>query len=218
MYQAVIFDLDGTLADSLPSLAYCGNYALEKQGLQPQPEEAYKYFAGDGVIELTKKAVLAAGGSIENDWENMYKEYRKIFKTHCNYGTKIYDGLKEVLDTMKEKRTKFAVVTNKPQEIAVKVVEELFGKEYMDIIVGVSPNRPRKPDKAQAVYAMETLGLAKEDCMYVGDTDVDMKTGKAAGVFTVGVLWGFRGREELEENHADAIAATPADLQKIWEK
>lgn len=217
MYQAVIFDLDGTLVDSLPSLAYCGNYALEKNGLKPQPEEAYKYFAGDGPIELIKRAVLAAGGSIEKDWESAYADYEVIFKTHCNYGIKIYDGLKEVLDTMKAKGTKLAVVTNKPQAGAEKVIEELFGKNYMDIIVGSSPDRPRKPNKAQAVYAMETLGLKQEDCMYVGDTNVDMKTGKAAGLFTIGILWGFRDREELEENHADAIAETPCDLQKIWE-
>lgn len=218
MYKTVIFDLDGTLVNSLHSLAYCGNYALEKQGLPPQAEEAYQYFAGDGPVELTKRAVLAAGGSIETDWENMYAVYRQVFQTHCNDGVKIYDGLKEVLDTMKKRGTKFAVVTNKPQEGAQKVIEELFGKNYMDIIVGSSPERPRKPDKAQAVYAMERLGTAQENCMYVGDTDVDMQTGKAAGIFTVGVLWGFRERQELEENQADAIAETPAELQKIWEQ
>ena len=216
MYQAVIFDLDGTLVNSLPSLAYCGNYALEKSGLELQTEEAYKYFAGDGPAELTKRAVLAAGGTIEKDWEKVYADYQEIFQTHCNYGIKIYDGLKEVLDCMKEKGTKLAVVTNKPQAGAEKVIEELFGRDYMDMIVGSSPKRPRKPDKAQAVYAMETLGLKKEDCIYVGDTNVDMKTGKAAGLFTVGVLWGFRDKKELEENHADCIIEKPEELLKVW--
>ncbi len=218
MYQAVIFDLDGTLVNSLYSLAYCGNYALERLGLPPQAEEAYQYFAGDGPEELTKRALLAAGGSIEADWEKMYAEYQQIFKTHCNDGVKIYDGLKEVLDAMKRRGTKFAVVTNKPQEGAEKVIGALFGENYMDVVVGSSPKRPRKPDKAQVIYAIERLGTAKENCMYVGDTDVDMQTGKAADIFTVGVLWGFRDRQELEKNNADAIAGNPAELQKIWEK
>lgn len=217
MYQAVIFDLDGTLANSLESLKYCGNYALEKQGLKPQPEQAYQYFAGDGPMELMKRAIVAAGGSVEKDYEVVFSAYEEIFKDYCNYGIKVYDGLKEVLDYMKEKGTKFAVVTNKPQEGAEKVVEELFGKGYMDVVVGSGTERPRKPDKAQAVYAVECLNLKKEECMYVGDTDVDMKTGKAAGLFTVGVLWGFRERKELEENHADAIAEVPEALKKIWE-
>lgn len=215
MYKGMIFDLDGTLADSVESMATAGNKVLKSCGLKPQPVESYKYFAGDGADTLIYR-VLAAAGDAKGEWfDKAYTEYQELFKKDCTYKVKPYDGILELLQEAKARGIRLSVVSNKPHERTLEVVEKLFGTELFDKVIGQRDGIAKKPDPAGALEAAESLGLKPEECMYVGDTNVDMETGHRAGMFTVGVLWGFRDREELEANHADAIIARPEELLKL---
>lgn len=215
MYKGMIFDLDGTLVDSIESIGTAGNKALEACGLKPQPIESYKYFAGDGADTLIRRA-LAATGDTEGKWfEKAYEEYKTIFKKDCTYKVKPFEGIPELLKEAKARGIKLSVVSNKPHERTVEVIDKLFGKGIFDTVVGQREGIAKKPDPIGALEAAKSFGLKPEECMYIGDTNVDMETGHRAGMFTVGVLWGFRDRAELEANHADAIVAEPKELLEL---
>ena len=212
MKKAVIFDLDGTLADTIASIAWCGNRALARFGLPSFTEAEYKRFVGDGAAMLVRRALLAAGDGKLSRFDEVYQEYRDIFSRDCMYQVKPYEGIVPLLSELKKRGIRIAVLSNKPDADSRHVVEELFGKGYFDHVQGQAEGIPRKPDPAGVYRIMEALGMRAEDFLYVGDSCVDMRTGKAAGLFTVGVLWGFRDRAELEENHADAVIARPEEL------
>lgn len=214
MKKLVIFDLDGTLTDSLKSIQYCTNLTIGEFGFEPLPLEPFRYFVGDGANELMKRVLIASGDKELVHYEKAMERYRQVFEAHCMYEVKAYEGIKELLAALKEKGILMAVNSNKPHERTVDVIEQVFGKDCFNMLVGFSPERERKPSPAGVLYIANTLGVEKKDIIYVGDTMTDMKTGKSAGVFTVGVLWGFRDRAELEEHHADAIIAKPMELLK----
>lgn len=212
MKAAVVFDLDGTLSDSIHSIKYCADQAVADFGYGPFSEQQYKYFVGDGAANLIKRA-LAAGGDAEGiHFEEAFVRYREIFRENCMYQVEPYEGIKELLTALKEKNIKIAVLSNKPHAETVNVIETLFGKDYFDVIQGQKENVAIKPSPEGVFQILEQLGLTAGDILYLGDTSTDMKTGKSAGAFTVGALWGFREREELEENHADAIIDHPLEL------
>ena len=248
MIQACIFDLDGTLSDTLRSIAYTSNRSLEKEGLLPLPEQNYRYYAGNGAKELVR-AYLAAtrraepgamgssgqpsgkseklplnAGALSHDPRNpadfdyYYESYLREFERYCMYEVKPYRGIVELLRALKQKGLKLAVCSNKPDSQAKAVVEELFGADLFGEVHGQREGVPRKPSPAGPLQIAEAFGVAPENCLYLGDTNTDMQTGKAAGMFTVGVLWGFRDRKELEENHADAIVAAPSEVLALLEQ
>lgn len=210
--KAVIFDLDGTLTDTLKSIWKSANLALEDAGLLPIELDRYRYFVGDGAEELLKRALVADGDTELSCLLRVRESYRKHFKKYVNYEVKPYDGILELLSALKERGILLAVNSNKPHDRAVDVVETIFGRNTFQMIVGQCGERERKPAPDGVFYIMEQLKLSKEEVIYLGDTCVDMKTGKSAGVFTVGALWGFRDRQELEENHADAVIGHPMEL------
>lgn len=210
--KAVIFDLDGTLTDTLKSIWKSANLALEDAGLLPIELDRYRYFVGDGAEELLKRALVADGDTELSCLPRVRESYRKHFKKYVNYEVKPYDGILELLSALKERGILLAVNSNKPHDRAVDVVETIFGRNTFQMIVGQCGERERKPAPDGVFYIMEQLKLSKEEVIYLGDTCVDMKTGKSAGVFTVGALWGFRDRQELEENHADAVIGHPMEL------
>lgn len=212
MKKAVIFDLDGTLSDSIASMKYCGDRALAPFGYGPFPESDYKYFVGDGAANLVKRALKAGGDEDLVHFEEAFALYKKFFADDCMYQVKPYSGIPELLAALKEKGLKIAVLSNKPHDQTIDVIETLFGKGYFDIIQGQKDELPIKPDPAGVFAILKQLNLTAEDILYLGDTATDMKTGKSAGAFTVGALWGFRDRKELEEGHADAIIAHPLEL------
>lgn len=212
MKKAVIFDLDGTLSDSIASMKYCGDRALAPFGYGPFPESDYKYFVGDGAANLVKRALKAGGDEDLVHFEEAFALYKKFFADDCMYQVKPYSGIPELLAALKEKGLKIAVLSNKPHDQTIDVIETLFGKGYFDIIQGQMDALPIKPDPAGVFAILKQLNLTAEDILYLGDTATDMKTGKSAGAFTVGALWGFRNRKELEEGHADAIIAHPLEL------
>lgn len=212
MKQAVIFDLDGTLSDSIQSIKYCGDLALATVGFGPFTVEQYKYFVGDGAANLVKRA-LAAGGDTELvRFQEVFDVYKEIFREHCMYEVKPYEGICELLAELKNRGVKIAVLSNKPHIETINVIESLFGKGYFDIIHGQKEDVAIKPSPEGVFKILEELGLSAEDILYLGDTATDMKTGKSAGAFTIGALWGFRERKELEEAFADAIIAHPLEL------
>lgn len=212
MKKAVIFDLDGTLTNTLKSLWKSTNMALATAGLPPHEIDSYKYFAGNGAKELIRKSLIADGDAELVHFDSVMEAYNRIFEEYCMYEVKPYDGIPELLKALKEKGLHLAVNSNKPQPRTVDVVEEIFGKDTFDLLVGQCEERRRKPAPDGVNYILEQLHLNKEDVLYIGDTCTDMQTGKSAGVFTVGALWGFRVRQELVENHADAIIEKPLEL------
>lgn len=212
MKKAVIFDLDGTLADTIASITYCGNLALSRFGLPSFGEEDYKHFVGDGAAMLVRRALLAAGDERLEHFDEVYEAYLEIFAKDCMYQVKPYEGICALLEELKRLSVRIAVLSNKPDRDSLRVVEALFGKGYFDFVQGQREDIPRKPDPAGVYRIMEAFVLPAGDFLYVGDSGVDMKTGRAAGIFTVGVLWGFRDREELVENGADAVISKPLEL------
>ena len=211
MKKAVIFDLDGTLADTIASITYCGNLALSRFGLPSFGEEDYKHFVGDGAAMLIRRALLAAGDERLEHFDEVYETYLEIFAKDCMYQVKPYEGICALLEELKRLSVRIAVLSNKPDADSIRVVEALFGKGYFDFVQGQRADIPRKPDPAGVYRIMEAFVLPAGDFLYVGDSGVDMKTGRAAGIFTVGVLWGFRDRKELVENGADAVISKPLE-------
>ena len=212
MKKAVIFDLDGTLSDSINSIKYCGDRALAPFGIGPFETKQYCYFVGDGAANLVKRALIAGGDEELVHFEEAFALYKEIFRDNCMYQVKPYDGIRELLAKLKETGVKIAVLSNKPHLETIRVIETLFGKEYFDVIQGQKEGVAIKPSPEGAFQVLEQLNLTAEEILYLGDTATDMKTGKGAGAFTVGALWGFRERRELEESHADAIIGHPLEL------
>lgn len=227
MKKAMIFDLDGTLSDSIHSIKYCADQALATVGFGPFEVEQYYYFIGDGAANLIKRALLAGGDEIQDPadgkncttdggtpkhFEVAYQTYREIFKDNCMYQVKPYDGIVELLAALKELGIKLAVLSNKPHAETIRVVEDLFGKDCFDIIQGQMEGVAIKPNPEGGIRILEKFGIAPQDTLYLGDTGTDMLTGKALGSFTIGALWGFRKRDELEEHGADVIVGHPLEV------
>lgn len=218
MIKAVLFDLDGTLSDSLASMALAGNTVLEQFGLPKMPVENYRYYCGDGAAMLVKRALSEAGDKELQYFDKAYEAYQEVFRKDCTFNVKPYDGIQEMLASLQKKGIKIAVVSNKPHDRTIDVVEKLFGLDAFDAVIGMKEGRKGKPDPAGALETAQILGVVPSECAFVGDTNVDMKTGTNAGMLRIGVLWGFRDREELVENGADEIVENPQELVEKLEQ
>jgi len=216
MYKVCIFDLDGTLIDSLQSLAYCTNLALESVGLKPNPVYMYKKFAGDGAKVMIQRSLAAAGDTNLDFFEKALSVHKVTYEKFSMYKVKVFDGINKLLENLKNRNVKIAVLTNKPHDRAIDVVTALFGKDYFDIVLGQSDAFAKKPSPQGALIISEKFNAKPSECIYLGDTNTDMITGKSAGMFTVGVLWGFRDRQELVDNNADYIIDKPLALLKLF--
>ncbi len=213
MKQAVIFDLDGTLTDTVGSIANACNSMLKLRGLAPQPTDAYRYYAGDGAKMLVFRALTASGDlDAETSLSEALEQYMNIFAKTCTDGVKPFDGIPELLNELKVRGIYTAVLSNKPHPMTVDVVNSFFPEGTFTIIQGQTDDIPPKPDQKGIEYILSLLKLRAEDCLYVGDTDTDMQTGKNADMETVGVLWGFRDEDELRRHKADHIISQPLQL------
>lgn len=215
MYKACIFDLDGTIADTVESIAYVGNRVLRHFHLEELPVENYNFYAGDGADELVKRMLAAVPKGSETDYEAVRVLYRKGFEENPFYHVKPFDGILELLEGLKASGIRIAVLSNKPHEAAVEVVTRIFGSHMFHKVQGQTGTIPRKPSPAGALAIAEEFGVRPEECLYCGDTNTDMDTGRAAGMFTVGVTWGFRPRQELEEHKADKIVDVPGEILEL---
>ncbi len=215
MIKACIFDLDGTLADTLESMAVACNEALIQAGFKALPVDNYKYYAGDGAKTLVERALKDAGDVNLEKFAPVYQSYSDKFKVDCTYKVKVYDGIFFMLEALKKRGIKTAVLSNKPHERVLDVIGKLFGQEIFDHVQGQQDSIPKKPDPAGALMTAKILGVTPQECMYFGDTNVDMQTGNRAGMYTVGVLWGFRTQKELEENRAHHILSAPSQIPEL---
>lgn len=210
--KVCIFDLDGTLARTQESIARPVNMTLEHFGLPPQPVEAFNYFAGDGIKNALKRALAASGDTNESHLEEGLPMCRAWMQEDPSYHVEPYDHMVWALNELKSHGIKIAVFSNKPHESAVSLVETIFGKSLFDHIQGQTDRIPIKPDPAGVHEILESFGMDKSECLYFGDTNTDMLTAHNAGVTAVGVTWGFRPREELEEYKADIIIDSAKEI------
>lgn len=210
--KAVIFDLDGTLSDSIHSIKYSGDRTMELFGYGPFSVEQYKYFVGDGAANLVRRALKAGGDTQLVHFEEAYARYREIFRENCMYRVRPYEGIPELLAALKAQGIQIAVFSNKPHAETINVIETLFGKGYFNVIQGQKEEVAIKPSPEGVFQIFAQLKVTAADVLYLGDTATDMKTGKNAGIFTVGALWGFRERRELEEGGADVLIEHPLEL------
>lgn len=216
MKHAVIFDLDGTLTDTVGSIAEAGNAMLTLRGYAPQPVDAYRYFAGDGAKMLVLRALTAAGDpDPECSLPQALEQYMEIFARTCTNGVNPFDGIPELLNELKARSIHTAVLSNKPHPMTVDVVHSIFGDGVFTIVQGQTADIPPKPDQTGVQRILAQLNLQPKDCLYVGDTDVDMDTGRNAGMETVGVLWGFRDEAELKAHRADHIISHPLQILEL---
>ena len=211
IYRAVIFDLDGTLADTLEDIADNMNRALAENGFPIHEYDVYRFFIGDGLKNLVTQCLpenARTDANINACHDRMLVEY------HSNYinKTRLYDGIPELLDTLSSQKIKLAVLSNKADALTQKICNQLLKKWKFDVILGASDRFPRKPDPASALFVAGQMGILPSDICYLGDSDVDMKTAIAAGFYPVGVGWGFRSKEELVENGAKRIIDHPMEI------
>lgn len=207
-----IFDFDGTLANSLPSIAYFANKALNKFSLDSIPEERYKILAGNGAVNLVKR-MLKEVGADQVLFDKVYTEYYNTYDQNFSYLTKPYDGVVDMLKELKKKNCNIAVVSNKPDVTTKKICNELFS-DLIDICRGQIDGCPIKPDPTAVNEVIEQFNVKKSDCVYCGDTITDMDTGKNAGLYTIGVLWGFRDIDEIKSGNPQMIISHPLDILK----
>ncbi len=211
-YKAVVFDLDGTLIDTLEDLRDSVNYALEKHDMPERSLDEIRRFVGNGIGKLISRSVK------ENTPEELEKSVLKVFKAHYLENsmnkTRPYNGIPELVKRLKEMGVKIAVVTNKTQDAAINIMNAFF-KDDFEIIIGQVDGMAQKPQPDGVWRAMEKLGATKQNSVYVGDSEVDCLTAKNSGIPIIGVNWGFRGRKTLEENNADYIVDSPDEIIEI---
>ena len=211
-YKAAIFDLDGTLSESLESIAHTVNLVLTEKGHKEIELERFKVLVGDGARTLIERVLKLKGIEDAGTVEEYFARYLELFEEGCLYNLRACDGVEALVHDLKARGFKLAVLSNKPDLMTNKCVKAIFGEGVFDRIVGVKEGLKKKPDPAGALALAEEFGVRPEECLYLGDTNTDMKTGKAAGMFTIGVLWGFRDEAELRENKADAIIHKPEEV------
>ena len=210
--KACIFDLDGTLTNTLESMTYSVNLTLEEMGLSKITKDQCRLFVGNGARVLMEKSLKAAGDTDASRIEEGMEIYGRIFDRNCTYHVTPYEGIPEMLKALKDKGIQLAVLSNKPDRQTVKVVKAIFGEELFDYAQGQKEGIRRKPEPDGVWYLMEQTHVSQEECLYIGDSEVDAATGRNAGLKTIGVLWGFRDRKTLETAGVDDLIDRPDEL------
>lgn len=210
--KACIFDLDGTLTNTLESMTYSVNLTLKEMGLSQITKDQCGMFVGNGARVLIEESLKVSGDPKASRIEEGMKIYGRIFDQNCTYHVTPYEGIPEMLKALKDRGIHLAVLSNKPDRQTVKVVKEIFGDNIFDYAQGQKDGIRRKPAPDGVWYLMEQMQVSKEECLYIGDSEVDAATGKNAGLKTIGVLWGFRDRKTLETAGADHLIERPEEL------
>ena len=215
-YKAAIFDLDGTLIDSLEDLANSANAMLESYGFPTHPVDPYRYFVGNGSRKLMERCLPKEKGADPAFVDEALARYKKIYAEHTQDKTRPYDGILEMLAALKRMNIPMGICTNKHQSAAEDIVNAMFPAGMFATVIGDQPGLPRKPDPKKVLRMAEEYGVRPEEVAYFGDTSVDMDTAVNAGMLPIGVLWGFRPKEELTEHGAKVLLEKPSDLfQKV---
>lgn len=211
-YKAVIFDLDGTLVDSLADLSDSVNLMLESYGFPTHEVEKYRYFVGNGSKKLMERTLPRDKAASAEFVEEALVKYKAIYKERLLEKTRPYNGVRELLAELKSRGIPLAVCTNKHNDAALTIVKILFAPGTFEEVLGDRPGFPKKPNPATPLEIASHLGVKPDEVAYLGDTSVDMETAVHAGFLPVGVLWGFRPEEELVKNGAKVLLKAPLEL------
>lgn len=211
-YNTYIFDLDGTILDTLDDLSNAVNFAMRSKGYPERTIDEVRNFIGNGIRVLIKRAVPQGTG--DEDYEQALDIFTKYYLEHIADYTKPYDGIVDVINSLRRSGCKVAVVSNKAHFAAQAVVKDFFG-DIFDTVVGKMDEFPSKPEPDSLLYTIKSLGADKAKCIYIGDSDVDVLTAHNAGLPCIGVTWGNRGEDVLIKSGAEYIARTPSDILKI---
>lgn len=213
-FKAVLFDLDGTLLNSLEDLGNAVNRVLDRKGFQTHEPDIYRYFVGDGAAMLIRRA-LPKEKQNDDTVNDCLMAFLDDYGLNWKVKTKPYDGIPEMLDVLAARELKIAVLSNKPHDITKESVTELLSNWTFDVVLGQCESIPLKPDPAGALEVAKRLNIQPADFLYIGDTAIDMKTAIAAGMYPVGVLWGFRSANELKKNGAQTLVKRPSEILSL---
>lgn len=211
-YKTLIFDLDGTLLNTLDDLTASVNYAMGQCGFPERTIDEVRSFIGNGVKVLIRRAIPEGTG--EAEYNKAHSEFRKHYSENSRNKTAPYEGIMELLHTLKSKGYVLAIVSNKV-DFAVKDLRDKFFSDVIDVAIGDSDATRTKPEPDMVYKAIDELGVDKNTCVYIGDTDVDIETAKNAGMDCISVSWGFRSHSELEDSGAKMIADTAEEILKF---
>lgn len=217
MIKLCIFDMDGTLVNTINTLSYFGNTTLENFGIEAIPTEQYKVMVGNGSRVLIERMLNFRNAGLDNI-DEIHKWYMNKYDNDFMYLTELYDGIPEMLAELKASGVKTAILSNKDDITAKKVAEQLFAEGAIDLCLGARPGVPLKPEPDAVFEIMESFGVKPEECLYIGDTATDIQTAKNAGLFSIGVLWGFRSEEELRGAGADVITNDAMKIAELAKK
>ena len=209
--MAVLFDLDGTLLDTLQDIADSVNSALEQLDFPQHETEAYKYFVGDGRDALAMRALPEVNRDTAT-FDRLITHINEEYSKRWSNNTRPYPGIPEMLQAVTDTGIKMAILSNKPQSSAGEMVNHLLPKWHFELVVGAKPSVPKKPDPTAALRIAERLKIPPTEFLYLGDSGVDMKTAKAAAMYPIGALWGFRTADELRASGAKELIRSPSDL------
>lgn len=214
-YKAAIFDLDGTLLDTLADIGNAANDVLTDRGHATHDLDAYRQFIGDGVATLFKR-ILPDGTSTPEVIADCVSEFGVTYGRRWNENSQLYSGVEELLSELVQREIPIAILSNKPHDFVGVCVAEFLSAWPFVPVLGQRDGVPRKPDPAGVLEVCEALGVASKECVYVGDSSVDMLTAKNSGAMAIGVAWGFRPVEELVEYGAARILETPSQLLELF--
>ena len=214
MIKLCIFDLDGTILDTLSAIAYFGNNALTNCGFPAIDESHYKYFAGDGRIILVHRMLQFLNADTPENYEKVSSLYDSEYEKAPNFKTAPFEGIPNLLSELKTNGIKIAVLSNKPDNVAQEAVKIFFG-DIFDFVEGAVNNVRAKPEPDNALKICKMFDILPSETLFIGDTNVDIQTGKNAKMHTLGVLWGFREMQELLDCGADFIASKPMEILSI---
>ena len=209
--RGVLFDLDGTLLNTLPDLTFISNQTMKEAGYPTHTEDEVKWYIGNGVELLFKRSLPPDVQLSEEEYQALFAKMRANYLKYQNTLTEVYPGIEEMLKALKEMGVKSAIVTNKMDSAAKEVQKKYFG-DLIDYSIGARDDLRLKPYPDQGMEALKVLGLKPEECIYVGDSDTDIETGNNLRMPSIGCAWGFRGEEFLKEHGAVHIARVPADI------
>ena len=208
-YTTVVFDLDGTLLDTLEDLTDSVNYALDKHGFATHKVENIRRFVGNGIRQLMELAV--PGGLDNREFEETFQDFKEHYSANCNNKTKPYDNVLELLEELNHRGIKMAIVSNKVDS-AVKELSQTYFSKYISVAIGEGPSVHRKPAPDAVLEALNQLGSTVEESVYIGDSEIDIETASNAGMTCISCLWGFRDEACLIENGATYIIDDPKNV------
>ncbi len=209
-YKAVLFDLDGTLLDTIEDIGDALNRVLEQNGFPVHDKDTYSRFVGDGAGNLISSALLEDKRT-EAIIRSCLDAFLDDYSRNWNVKTRLYDGIPELLDRITARGLKMAVLSNKPHRYTKECIDGFLSDWDFDAVIGQRDDVPKKPHPAGALEIAEQMNILPSDFLYLGDTEIDLKTSFAAGMFPVGVLWGFRSAEELKKGGAKVLIKSPLE-------